>query len=98
MAVAGPLRLLAPRKGVFMTNSSHPEAWQAWHHEQELFLMHNTEGFEKDLNALHYHIRVLTHLCPKDKAGWPTTTALSHLDELKRDYARFKSYLEANAP
>jgi len=68
--------------------------WTAWHEERGRFLARETKGFSKDLEALEQHIKNLTELAPKDKAGWPVVTALIAIGRLQKDYSRFKDYLE----
>lgn len=73
-----------------MTNNNE---WKLWHSERERFLSRDTEGLTKDLSAFKEHILKLQEVCPKDKAGWPVTTALIHLDKLKKEYDKFVSLL-----
>jgi len=67
--------------------------WEKWHEERQRFQTRNPEGFTIDLKALEAHIKKLTEVCPKDKADRPVVTALFVLDDLTKDYNRFKSYL-----
>ena len=69
------------------------ENWEGWNDERKHFQERDTEGFTKDLTALEAHIKKLTEVCPKDKAGWPVTTALLYIDRLTSAYNRFKRYL-----
>ena len=68
--------------------------WLLWNREQASFAARETEGFTKDVKALHDHIMELQRVCPKDNAGWPVRTALSYLDRLRSDYDRFQRYLD----
>lgn len=70
--------------------------WKPWHEERERFYTRDTEGFILDLEALKAHILKLQQVCPKDKAGWPHSTALVVLDLLHKEYFAAKKLLELN--
>lgn len=66
------------------------EDWTAWNEELARYLTRETEGFEKDLYALKQHIKNLTNLCPKDRAGWPRLKGLAYIDILTINYNRIR--------
>lgn len=70
------------------------DTWEKWNEERDRFNARETMGFSRDLDALEAHIKKLTRVCPKDEAGWPTGKALTVIDSLRRDYDRFKRYLD----
>jgi len=71
----------------------HSEDWGEWDGERKRCTARDTEGFNKDLTALEAHIKTLREVCPKDKAGFPVSTALNHIGRLTREFNRFKNYL-----
>ena len=75
-------------------SSQNKEAWDKWHIERHLFATRDTEGFNKDLEALKAHITKLQKVCPKDPAGWPVPAALSYLNKLQADCSKFTQYLK----
>lgn len=75
---------------------TEPKDWTDWKAERRRFTGRDTEGFTKDMAALEAHIKALTEVIPKDKAGFPDLTALFLIQTLTRDYNSFKDFLNLN--
>jgi len=69
------------------------DKWQPWHDEIKRYAARESEGLDEDLKALEAHIKKLREICPKDSAGYPTTRALAHLNNLQMRLDGVKSYL-----
>lgn len=74
------------------------EQWKAWNQERERFKNRETQGLQEDIATFRAYIFKLTNIAPKDKAGFPVGHALSIIDDLKKELARYLSWIDVISP
>jgi len=68
------------------------EEWIKWNNERQRFRELETQGYEQDMANLEAHIKTLTEVAPKDKAGWMNLNALDVVDLLQKELERVKTF------